>query len=97
MAEIRETQLDQTGGYQSLTLEFEQSAFNGEDEVLVDKLGRLFVPNMQPWPQLDRVAFKSNPDVWRKVVKKEPRYEGEKVTALVIYLESEEATDAEMD
>lgn len=90
MAEIRETQFDQTGGYQHLLLEYEQSAFNGEDQVLVDRMGRLFVPNMQPWPQLERVAFKSSPDVWRRVVKKEPRYEGEKVVALVIYLESEE-------
>jgi len=91
MAEIRETELDHPGGYRNIFLEFENETFNGEDDVLIDRLGRLVVPNEMPWVTLTKVDLRDGVGE-RKVVKKEQRYEGDSVVALVIYVESPEGS-----
>jgi hypothetical protein len=87
MAEIRETELDHPGGYKNIFLEYENEAYNGDDDVLVDRLGRLVVPNEMPWTSLVRADFRDGVGD-RNVIRKEPRYEGDKVVALVVYVES---------
>lgn len=87
MAEIRETDLTESGGYSRLDLEFENSHFDGFYDVLVDKLGRLVFPVGAPWDQL--TAATDSGGRRRRVVNREPRYAGEKRTATVVYLEAE--------
>lgn len=87
MAEIRETDLTQSGGYQRVLLEFENSTLNGIYDVLVDKLGRLVVPAGSPW---NRALWATCEDGVRKIVLKcEDRYSGDRLTAQVIYLEAQ--------
>lgn len=94
MAELRETEFDHPGSYRHLQLEFENCAYNGFDDVLVDRLGRLIVPNEMPWSDLKAVRY-ADERFSRPVVKKEPRYEGAKSAALVVYVESAEAIKAD--
>jgi hypothetical protein len=90
MAEIRETELDRSGHYCKATLEFTDSTLNSEDcDVFVDRLGRLVTPNAGPWTILETVKFDGETGI-RGVVKREPRYEGDRVVALVIYLEAQQ-------
>ena len=87
MAAIRETELDHPGGYKNIFLEFDNPTFDGEDDVLIDRLGRLVVPNEMPWSILRKVDFRDGVGA-RMVVRKEPRYEGDRIVALVMYVES---------
>lgn len=90
MAEIRETELDRSGCYRKAQLKFKDSRLDtDEGEVFVDRLGRLVTPNSAPWPSLETVQFEQDTSA-RHVVKSEPRYEGDKSVALVIYLEAKE-------
>jgi hypothetical protein len=89
MAEIRETELSRTGGYQRFFLEFDVSRHNITTEVFVDKLGRLVVPAGAPWNMLAWATDARGNR--RKVVKREERHSGTRVTSLAVYLESEES------
>jgi hypothetical protein len=89
MAEIRETEFDRPGGYRRIFLMFENDSLDGEDDVLIDRFGRLVVPNEAPWNFLKAVRYPEE-RVHRMVVNKEPRYSGEQAEALVVYVESPE-------
>lgn len=87
MAEIRETDLTQSGGYQRVHLEFENSTLDGVYDIFVDKLGRLMVPAGSPW---NRALWATCEDGVRKMVLKcEDRYVGDRVSSQVIYLEAQ--------
>lgn len=89
MAEIRETELDHSGSYKRARVEFSDSRFNCDDcDIFVDRLGRLVLPSKGPWDGITRVLLEGD-NTLRNVVKREPRYEGEKVIALVVYLDAE--------
>ena len=88
MAEIRETELDRPGGYHKAHLMFQDPNLDTYGcDVFVDRLGRLVTPSGEPWTLLDKVQLDDDRDP-RKVIKREQRYEGDKVASLVIYLES---------
>lgn len=90
MAEIRETELNSSGGFKKAKLVFKDPSLNSEScDVFVDRLGRLVVPNGAPWTLLEEVHLEE--DRLRRVLKKETRYEGEKAAATIIYLESDYA------
>lgn len=89
MAAIRETELDHPGGFQRAQVLFEDSRGNEYEwnqDVFVDALGRVITPVDDPWRELAAVKFASEPR--RKMVKRETRYEGDKVVAFVVYLEA---------
>jgi hypothetical protein len=86
MAEIRETELDKAGFYREATLEFDDTTLRTTCEVFVDRLGRVVTPCSGMWVRLKLVQFAGEEP--RKVLKKEPRFEGERPVALVMYLES---------
>jgi hypothetical protein len=99
MAEIRETELDRSGSYRKALLAFKDGHLDdyigGKDgmlrkevDVFVDRLGRVVTPAGEPWTQLEHVQLAGEPE--RKVVKHEQRYEGDKIVALVVYLEAKE-------
>ena len=86
MAKIRETDLTESGGYQRVFLEFENSTLNGIYDVLVDKLGRLVMPAGSPW---NKALWATCEDgIRRTVLKCEDRYSGDRKTAQVLYLEA---------
>jgi len=88
MAEIRETELDRPGGFRKAALKFKDATLDTDGcDVFVDRLGRLVTPNNEPWTLLEAVQLDDDRQQ-RKVVKREPRYEGEKIADLVIYLEA---------
>lgn len=88
MAEIRETELDRPGGFRKASLMFTDSKLDTQDcDVFVDRLGRLVTPGGEPWSLLEKVQLDDDRES-RKVIKREQRYEGDKVASLVIYLEA---------
>lgn len=89
MAEFRETEFDRPGGYRQTSLKFENDSFDGEDDVLVDRFGRLVVPNEMPWTTLKAVQYPDE-SFLRPVVKKEVRFSGGQASALVVYVEDPE-------
>jgi len=86
MAEIRETVLDRAGFYRNATLKFNEPSLNTSCEVFVDRLGRVVTPCSGLWAKLCSVCFDGEEP--RAVIKREPRFEGEKPVALVSYLEA---------
>ena len=88
MAELKETELDHAGGYEWVDLHFK----DGEDDralLFVDKLRRLVVPDDPRWKRLECISFEGEHAVLRqRVVRKENRYEGDRVCAIVIYAEA---------
>jgi len=95
MSEIKETELDHPGQVERLHLEFESNS--GFEDVFVDKLGRLIVPNDDKWRYLKSV-HRGNGHGSQKVVRIEKRYEGDQETDLVIYLAAAvEVTHAQVD
>jgi len=90
MAEIRETELDRSGCFRQARLEFTDRSLDSDKcDVFVDRLGRVVTPNGEPWTLLETVLFENETGV-RGVVKREPRYEGDRVVALVTYLEAKQ-------
>ncbi len=86
MAEIRETELDRTGNYCAARVWFSNADPAGyPKDVFVDRLGRVVMPVSEKL--FEKVLFDDD-KVPRKVVKREPRYEGDKIVALVTYLEA---------
>lgn len=85
---IRETELDHAGGFQECCMEFEDKSVK-TSMVFVDKLGRLITPAGEPYEQLRSVMLEGE-TVRRTVVKREARYEGDRITSLVQYPESME-------
>jgi hypothetical protein len=83
MSSIRQTELDKIGGgFRSAILA------PGEDtpiQVFVDKLGRVILPADTDIKSLSTIQFDDNGAV-RTVVQFEPRYEGDKQVAWVVYL-----------
>lgn len=92
MAEIRETELDRPGCFRIAYTMFKDASGKLTpglpDELFVDRLGRVISPVGRGWERLERVKFEN--EDWRNVVKREKRYEGDKVIALVAYLEAKE-------
>lgn len=86
MAEIRETELDKSGFYKEATIEFNDTTLHTTCEVFVDRLGRVVTPCSGMWARLKSVQFAN--EKARAVVKREPRFEGERPVALVTYLET---------
>ena len=96
MATIRQTELGQSGHFEEVFLVFADSTLNRTQDVFVDRLGRLVLPAKPEYETLLTVSFRSmngEERTVRKVVNKEPRYEGAHRSALVICLESEEVPD----
>ena len=85
MAEIRETSLDVIGCFKTAWVHFKTGKSIWK-EIVVDKLGRVITPSNLNWKELESVFFDDS-DHARKVVKREPRYEGDTITSLVHYLE----------
>lgn len=95
MATIRETDLGlEHFDFQEAYLLFAESPRNRMVSALVDKFGRVILPPHIDCDGLLAVASGPDPEIERrasrKVVRLEPRYEGDKKSALVIYLESGE-------
>lgn len=89
MAEFRETEFDRLSGYTRALLLFEDEQYDGEYDVVVDRFGRLVVRNVMPWVSLKAIQYPGE-SFRRMVVKTEPRFTGEQVAALVVYVESPE-------
>jgi len=90
MAEIRETELNRSGGFRKIVCwhSWESAKFAvAKHQVFVDRLGRLVVPVDSYWKNVIEVMFDGE-SIKRKVVKTEERYEDEKVVAFVLYLEA---------
>lgn len=89
---IRESVLDKSGGFYRARLEFADHDLDCEDDVFIDTIGRLVVPPEQKYQELQMVtileANGGTAPTPRQVVSMENRYEGEYISAFVIYLES---------
>ena len=86
-ATIRETVLDQHGGYDKAWV----SIAGLEDrmmDIFVDRMGRVVFPPDQKFEEVTFVKLVEGPR--QKVLKTEPRYKGGRRSAWVCYLESEE-------
>jgi len=91
---IRETNLDNTGGYRpvSLRLRSQEESWRAENvDVFVDQFGRVILPAKERYADVLSITFldeqngsKSAP---RNVVQIERRYRDNKVTAFVVYVE----------
>jgi hypothetical protein len=93
MSTIRQTELDQSGHYEEAFLSFADQSLNRTQDVFVDRLGRVVLPAKPEYETLLSVSFMSTNGegkVTKKVVDKEPRYEGTRRSALVICLATEE-------
>jgi len=90
---IRETVLDQSGGFKKVQLQYATASLNEVEDVFVDTLGRIILPPEQKYQELQSVTFigvnggEAEP---RDVVNMETRYEGNLVSDFVIYLEVQE-------
>ena len=85
---IRETNLDWSGGYHSVSMQLQEGVENAD--VLVDALGRAILPAKEKYLALSSITFLEEgngraPKI-RDVVRVESRFRGDKVTAYVIYL-----------
>lgn len=92
MSTIRQTELDQSGHYEEVFLSFGDSTRNRTQDVFVDRLGRVVLPAKDEYGMLLSVSFQSTNGegkITKAVVDKEPRYEGTRRSALVIYLATE--------
>ena len=90
---IKETSLDKSGGFKKADLVFADHSLDGEEDVFVDMLGRLVLPPEQKYQELMSVTLKMSnggPPVVQQVVNMETRYEGNYVSAFVIYLDAQE-------
>lgn len=88
MAIIRETQLDLMGGFRRARLKassYDMAHTLSDKEVFVDRLGRVLLPARAPYDDVEFVAIEGGP--LQEIVRREPRYEGEKQVAWVCYLE----------
>jgi hypothetical protein len=83
MAAIRQTELDTVGGgFRSAVL----SPGDGvAQQVFVDKLDRVILPVDEMVKEISTIRFEDNGGE-RSVVQLEPRYEGDKQVAWVVYL-----------
>jgi hypothetical protein len=90
MAEIRETELDSTGGYEKVVLR-NKSGTSTKETLWVDALGRVLLP-MDTFcvPDLAFVTVGPKEDVKHAVVRTEVRFLGERPVAKVLYLDKEE-------
>ena len=88
MAEIRETELDVAGNFKPAWLHFKDGS-NRKTDVIVDRLYRVFTPCGAPWKDLKSVFFDGERSA-RTVVKRELRYDGDRVASFVHYLEPKE-------
>jgi hypothetical protein len=86
MAEIRETELDRAGDYRTVRVWYHDGASSGyAKDAFVDRLGRVVTPASEKLFDLVQLNGEEAP---RKVVRREPRYEGDKVVSYVSYLEA---------
>ena len=85
MAEMKETQFDVSGGFKEVAVC--SNGWHYHRPVLVDKLGRLLVPNSVKWRHSTKVAFEGD-DKEYEIIRKEERHKGDRVISLVIYLSS---------
>lgn len=92
MKTIRETDLDQTGGFRDAWVILDNGTKFAE-KLFVDRLGRIVTPASLRWERLTAVEFLGQKA--RPVVNKEPRYEGSDQVAIVHYLEKEKPHDAQ--
>lgn len=86
MAAIRETELDRPGRYADVNLYFKDGRVDAA-RLFVDQLGRIIVPVDPQWETLEYAVVESGSK--RKVVRQETRYEGERPSVQVVYLEKE--------
>ena len=89
MTSIKETELDQAGGYEKALL---MDSHGGRIycDVFVDRLGRVVVPMDKPdRGEITKVAFGANNP--RQVIRIETRFLGDRPVAKVIYLALEES------
>jgi len=93
-AEMRETELYHYAGYKQLMIHFEDERLDGRASVLVDRFGRLIVPNEMPWTSVTKVRYPDE-SFTRPVVRKELRYEGYEATSMVLCVESPDDIKAE--
>lgn len=99
---IRQTDLDRPGHFEEVLLVFEDVPVGTEDvsvdskgrssvtqDVFIDRLGRMVLPAKAEYESLKEVHFMSENGegpIVKEVINKEPRYEGTRKSALVVYL-----------
>lgn len=90
---IRETTLDKSGGFKKAHLRFADSNLDRVEDIFMDTLGRVVLPPEQEYQELQSVAIievNGGKQHTQAVVSLETRFEGEHVSAFVIYLEAKE-------
>lgn len=101
MGTVKETELDRPGFFRKAFLEFIEEGNNVWMDVFTDKLNRIVLPADDVYGSLVYVTFDEVGDdekiVRRKVVRMEPRYRGDKKSALVVYVESKEGDSDDPD
>ena len=101
MSTIRQTELDKSGHFEEAYLTFADKTLSRTQDIFVDRLGRVVLPAKPEYEMLESISFMSvngEGKVTKEVVNKEPRYEGTRRSALVIYLATEkEELNEQMD
>lgn len=86
IANIRETELDLSGGFESMVLHFED-----EDHLIgsfaVDRLRRVMLPPVPSYKKVRAITFEDS-DKEKAVVRIEERFKGNRVSAFVVYVEA---------
>ena len=85
MGTIRETEFDRTGGFKRAALLTQPGGLRMVEDVFVDRLGRVLLPVRYPFNDAELISLDGG--AFREIVRREPRYEGEKQVAWVCYLE----------
>lgn len=86
-SEIRETELNYSGGFRECYLEFKKESeyLNETGQVFIDKLGRAIVPSTKFWCAVEYITFEGE-SFRREIVSRGARYEGLNTVALVYCL-----------
>ena len=84
---IRETELDFAGEYEEVTLRIKDGA-SETMRVFVDKLGRVILPSEPKYGNVESICIHNGSGrLEKEVLKREPRYQGERLASWVYYLE----------
>lgn len=93
MGTIRETELDRSGGFQLATLVEAPEGVARVEHVFVDKLGRVIFPVSKKFADVETVSLSQGP--FLDIVRREPRYDGDRQVAWVCYLEGKGGSDGD--
>jgi len=91
MLTLRETELDRSGGFQTATLLASLDGVARVEDIFVDRLGRVIFPAKEKFAEVELVSLDQGP--FLEIVRREPRYEGDRQVAWVCYLENVEGSN----